>query len=514
MKNWYSIIIALLLGIIAYNEFSREDKQVMVSVVKQSPHKLNKKHKSNYLGNMRSEAHQDISQEAEIRYEKLLKLKYTADLAMFEKLAPRYDVEILFVVTGIHVVKILYRSEDLLEELFSLLPGIQPIQNNPKFKFPPPLKAPVDKGFHRGLTSWYKLEPDDKAGDKIIIAVLDSGVIDLPQFKNKVTHIDLIKDGSTITHNHGTAVASVILGGTKKVKGFAPAATILDIRVMSNAGIGDGLTIAQGIVTATDLGASVINLSIGSPDPSPILAAAIEYAFAANVIIVAAVGNEGADKVSFPAAYDGVIGVAAIDEFGNHQTFSNKGEQVDMAAPGLSVPVLGLNGEELLKSGTSFSCPQVAGAIADLLSHPSDYGGLDPIQIVTKNLNDAGAPGNDTLYGDGILNLERIKQDDGVYDLAVSGCNLKAQSGYYELTVSGENRGSRMIKSAQMTVRINQKTQQFYFRNIAISETFYETIQLSSPQSSNPITINVSVKADFIDDVRPDNNNKKFSISQ
>ena len=94
---------------------------------------------------------------------------------------------------------------------------------------------------------------------------------------------------------------------------------------------------AEGIVLAVDKGCSVINLSLGGQESSEILKAAVDYAESKGVILVAAAGNDGFSEVSFPARYDSVIGVTALSPDGRVADFSNFGDGVDLAAPGVGI---------------------------------------------------------------------------------------------------------------------------------------------------------------------------------
>ncbi|MDC0504110.1 S8 family serine peptidase, partial [Verrucomicrobiales bacterium] len=97
---------------------------------------------------------------------------------------------------------------------------------------------------------------------------------------------------------------------------MAPASDILSIRVLDAEGLGNSYTVASGIVTAVDSGASVINLSVGGYSDSTVLREAVAYAIDSGVAVVAAAGNDGSNAPSYPAAYEGVVGVSAVDAEG------------------------------------------------------------------------------------------------------------------------------------------------------------------------------------------------------
>jgi subtilisin family serine protease len=120
------------------------------------------------------------------------------------------------------------------------------------------------------------------------------------------------------------------------------------------------LDIIAGIVWATDHGADVINLSLAGPDYSRTLEQGVAYAVARGVVVVAAGGNDGTATKQYPAAFDGVVGVAASDDHDRLYDFSNHGPHLDVAAPGCMYTTLrrGAFGEAC---GTSIAAPLVAG---------------------------------------------------------------------------------------------------------------------------------------------------------
>ena len=185
--------------------------------------------------------------------------------------------------------------------------------------------------------------PGDRSnwGAGVRVAILDTGVdFSHPALEGvQGTSVNLVEDETDETSydGHGTAVASIIAGNPEVIGGLAPKAEILSVRVLNSEGVGDGYTVASGIIEAVDRGADVINLSLGTPGNSFVLEEAIEYVQQKNVLVVASVGNDGGKGVTYPARYDGVIGVAAVDAKGSQAYFSNFGEGVDLAAPGAGV---------------------------------------------------------------------------------------------------------------------------------------------------------------------------------
>jgi serine protease len=178
-------------------------------------------------------------------------------------------------------------------------------------------------------------------GKGVIVAVIDTGVTkvgDLAETKfvpgyNFVSNNDDARDD----HGHGTHVAGTIAESTNNkigVAGVAYGATIMPIKVLSARGSGSVAGIAQGIRWAADHGANVINMSLGGPTRMGTMGNAVKYARDKGVVIVAAAGNDGHGRVGYPAAYPGVVAVAAT-QFDETTTFySNWGKEIDVAAPG------------------------------------------------------------------------------------------------------------------------------------------------------------------------------------
>jgi subtilisin family serine protease len=170
------------------------------------------------------------------------------------------------------------------------------------------------------------------------------------------------KDGAIDEqYGHGTFVASLVLA-------VAPDATILPVRVLDAEGFGTSSTVAAGIVWAVDAGAGVINISADLPDDPEMVKESVRYARDRGVLVVAAAGNSGTTRIAFPARFDEVVGVTAVDATGTKPPFANSGEDVSLVAPGVSM--LGAMPFDLSPSGTawwsgtSFAAPVVAGTAA------------------------------------------------------------------------------------------------------------------------------------------------------
>jgi len=147
----------------------------------------------------------------------------------------------------------------------------------------------------------------------------------------------------------------------------APDARILPVRVVDREEPVDPVVLARGIWYATDHGARVINLSIAGTEDNRYVRDAVAHARAADVVVVAATGNQqrGSQRLpSFPAAYDGVLGVGAVDQAAKQLSSSQTGPYLDLVAPGGGVLAATRAGGHQYWEGTSFAAAFVSGVAA------------------------------------------------------------------------------------------------------------------------------------------------------
>ena len=166
--------------------------------------------------------------------------------------------------------------------------------------------------------------------------------------------------------------------------------------------------VASCIGWARDHGAKVISMSLGG-SASITLRNAVRAAWKGGAkggsVLVAAAGNDSSSATEFPAGYDQVVSVAAVDDAGGHASFSNTNADVEIAAPGVDVLSTRLGGGYVRFSGTSMATPHVAGAAALLWGrHPRSRASTIRSQL-DATVTDAGAPGRDPAFGFGILDL-------------------------------------------------------------------------------------------------------------
>lgn len=299
----------------------------------------------------------------------------------------------------------------------------------------------------RAFASW--VDPPPLAGP--LVAVIDSGIdADHPEFRDRIADSRSFVGGKATTdqQGHGTFVAGIVAAAHdgKGTVGIAFGSRLLVAKVVRPDGTVSLDAEVSAIRWAVDAGARVLNLSLGGVrdplDPerdtySPLEAAAVEYATARGVLVVAAVGN--ADQAprrpwpfaSYPAALPHVVGVSALARDGSVPDFSDRDRIFnDLAAPGqeivstypraLSRPGCMPAGysdcgpEDYRRAeGTSFAAPQVSGAAALLLSVRPDLAADQVAALLTRTAVDANAAtgcrecplGRDALAGWGRLDV-------------------------------------------------------------------------------------------------------------
>ncbi|HEV7899909.1 MAG TPA: S8 family serine peptidase [Planosporangium sp.] len=250
-------------------------------------------------------------------------------------------------------------------------------------------------------------------GEGVVVAVVDSGVNgghpDLAG--NVLPGVDVsgagAPDGQTDAEGHGTAMASLIAGhghgNGDGVLGIAPRAKIYPIRDAPGATVTPEFA-AAGIEAAVRSGAKVISISEGGSDDLR-MRAAVQSALAADIVVVAAMGNKPEKMLpDFPATYDSVVAVGATDQNGNVASISVTGSPMVLSAPGARIVSADKTGYAV-GDGTSASTAIVAGAAALVRSKYPNLSAKEVVHRLTATATDKGPPGRDPQYGYGVLNL-------------------------------------------------------------------------------------------------------------
>jgi thermitase len=211
-------------------------------------------------------------------------------------------------------------------------------------------------------------------------------------------------------NGHGSHVAGTITANTNNgqgVAGVSPSSSLVICKALATAA-GTGLTsdIANCLNWTSQQGVKVISMSLGGGD-SATLKQAVQTASNRGVLLVAAAGNDGDSTLNYPAAYPEVMSVAATDDSDHRASFSNANSDVEIAAPGVNVLSTYAGGLYLELSGTSMATPHVSGVAAVLFTQdPSATAGSVRSKL-TSTADDIGAPGRDTSFGFGRVNLCR-----------------------------------------------------------------------------------------------------------
>jgi hypothetical protein len=380
---------------------------------------------------------------------------------------------------------------------------------------PPQVSAQASAtGFGGNMLSWLGVHEDNTSwGAGVTVAVIDSGVNDHVALQGNVTRMTLtdLSDGAKQL-SHGTAVASIISGDHPLAQGIAPASDILSIRVTDETGQSNSFTLAEGIIAAADAGASVINVSMGSYADSSVVANAVDYAQKQGSVIVASAGNEGLENLAYPAAYEGVISVGAVEQGGDHLDFSNAGENLTLSAPGYEINAAW--GSDLLTSfsGTSASAPVISGAIAATLSENPNMSPKEAADLVTSLSNDAGYPGEDSEYGSGILDLGRVMNHGtpGIYDAAVTGQVLvmpTSPTSIPEIWITVQNQGTETLINSPVSIQSPSGVQNLNISSLTPGAIQTFRIPVTLPNQGESIAVTTSVQS-LANDSDPANNTR------
>ena len=206
---------------------------------------------------------------------------------------------------------------------------------------------------------------------------------------------------------HGTAVVSLLVGnGDGGIQGLLPGARVLladAFRGGADGDIADTVDIVESVDWLLSSRAPVIQMSLTGPD-NPILERLLVAARLRGHAVVAAAGNLPVEaRYAYPAAYPGVVGVAAASLSLRPYRQGTRGEHVDLAAPGVNLRVAAPGGGHATVSGSSFATPFVAAAHA--LALDRGLGQDQVLDLLSSSARDLGAPGKDPVFGWGLLQV-------------------------------------------------------------------------------------------------------------
>lgn len=269
-----------------------------------------------------------------------------------------------------------------------------------------------------GLDNYRKKLEYKSTGNQVIVAVLDTGINPLHEaFKEKTSGDRLLMNEKAYDYmnhdedpsddsGHGTAVAGVIAQSTPT------SVKILPVKVMDNEGKGNFSLVTKAITRLKDY-ADIFNLSMGvipseiSEEEVQICEEFFKEIYENGNIVVCAAGNERG-PVDYPGFSAYTLAASAVDSNNSFATsFSNSGEEVDFALPGVLLRVPKYDGNNTYDdmSGTSFSCPFLASAIANIKQENAELGLSGIVDILKENAVDLGDEGKDNYYGYGSINF-------------------------------------------------------------------------------------------------------------
>lgn len=258
---------------------------------------------------------------------------------------------------------------------------------------------------------------NNSTGKNVKIAILDTGISN--------THPDLTVSGGinligksknnkwSDDNGHGTHVAGIIAARNNSigVVGVAPAAQLYAVKVLNSYGNGYISDIIEGIDWAVQNNMDIVSMSLGTTTYSQALNDSTANAYNAGILLIAAAGNNGdgnlsTDDILYPAKFDSVIAVSAIDYNNIAPIWSADGAKIELAAPGIDIYSTWLDGGYATKSGTSMAAPFVSGVAALIKSKNLSLNTQEIRDSLAHNAIDLGDPGRDKIYGFGLVQAD------------------------------------------------------------------------------------------------------------
>ena len=248
--------------------------------------------------------------------------------------------------------------------------------------------------------------PTDLSGLTLRIGIIDSSIDRRHNaFANASITTQRFVDNDSPPNAHGTAIASIIASNDPQALGLAPTAQIYAAEVFDHneqqGEFASTVSLIKALSWLMTQDVSVINISLAGP-PNRLLETALTRVREKGVLAIAAAGNGGPmAQPMYPAAYPEVVAVTATDDRGRAFRLANRGEYVDIAAPGVNIRHAQAGGGFAASSGTSYAVPFVTVAAARLLQSTAEPALM--LDALYASARDIGAPGRDQIYGYGQL---------------------------------------------------------------------------------------------------------------
>lgn len=328
-------------------------------------------------------------------------------------------------------------------------------------------------------------------GQGVCVAVIDSGVQSHPDLTgNLLPGYNYITDTTDVTDNigHGTFVAGLIAAEDNGmgVTGVAPAAKVLPLKCFDTNVTTRVSMICRAIYAAVDeYDCQILNMSFGVKKHSETFETAIQYAADQGIILVSSAGNLGTSELYYPAAFDSVIGVGAVDAQSVAASFSQRNESVMVVAPGKAVYSTNNSGDYSAKNGTSFAAPLVSASVARLLNIKDTLTPHTAMQSLTANAVDLGDEGYDTTYGFGLVSLPAAcTYLLGDTPLFLSPIHSSAHS--IQFTVLN-NQSEQFLGQCFFTEYKNDFMQDLFWQDLKLEPT--GTVTITYPLTENTVKI-------------------------
>ena len=251
--------------------------------------------------------------------------------------------------------------------------------------------------------------PNDLSDLTLRIGIIDSSVdqAHVAFLQSSITTRRFV-DNQTPPDVHGTAIASIIASNDPSALGLAPRAELFAAEVFDETAeqgqFASTVSLIKALNWLVTQEVSVVNISLAGP-PNRLLETALARVRERGVVAIAAAGNGGPmAQPMYPAAYPQVVAVTATDARGRAFRLANRGEYVDIAAPGVNIRHAQAGGGYAASSGTSYAVPFVTVAVARLLHLNIELNVM--LDALYAGALDIGAPGRDQVYGYGQLQFQ------------------------------------------------------------------------------------------------------------
>jgi hypothetical protein len=316
----------------------------------------------------------------------LLRLSPTVTEATLAALLDRLGATIIDAYAPLGIVRLrLPHGSDVpaIAEALANTPGIQTAE--PDHAYPLEGGGPTTDG--TGSSPPPSRLPSSGA---TLVAVMDSGL--LPAYEGSPfiqSAYDAVSPGAAVGDElgHGTQMTLIAAGAVNPMGAAADTSSgspVVAIRAFDDNGFTSTYTLMRGIDHAIQKGARVVSLSWGTETPSTLLASAVGYAATKGLILVAAAGNAPTGSPVYPAAYDNVIGVGALNPDGEAWDQSNFGDFVAVSAPGLADLPVGYKGDPGIYAGTSIATAYIARRVAAILNQNPEADRESILRILTE----------------------------------------------------------------------------------------------------------------------------------